>query len=119
MAEAAPAAPPQLTKLQAAEILDKVIAAAKDEALVKDVKGILDKIAEEHKDDPMAQQMQKTAQLMPLAMKNFGPVIKSYGFDESTLLMGLMQVQMLSMGDAELGPKAQTVAGYLAGNFPQ
>ncbi|CAK0886764.1 unnamed protein product [Prorocentrum cordatum] len=85
-APAAPAAPPQLTKAQAAEILDKVIEEAKNEELVKEVKAILEDVKKTHPDDPMAQQMQKMQRLMPLAMQKFGPVIKSYGFDESTLM---------------------------------
>ncbi|CAK0886762.1 unnamed protein product [Prorocentrum cordatum] len=96
-APAAPAAPPQLTKAQAAEILDKVIEEAKNEELVKEVKAILEDVKKTHPDDPMAQQMQKMQRLMPLAMQKFGPVIKSYGFDESTLMVGMMQIQMMSM----------------------
>ncbi|CAK0886763.1 unnamed protein product [Prorocentrum cordatum] len=121
-APAAPAAPPQLTKAQAAEILDKVIEEAKNEELVKEVKAILEDVKKTHPDDPMAQQMQKVdsrepsapcprpaqrrhegqreqqmQRLMPLAMQKFGPVIKSYGFDESTLMVGMMQIQMMSM----------------------
>ncbi|CAK0886761.1 unnamed protein product [Prorocentrum cordatum] len=64
-APAAPAAPPQLTKAQAAEILDKVIEEAKNEELVKEVKAILEDVKKTHPDDPMAQQMQK-ARALPI-----------------------------------------------------
>mmetsp|Transcript_35376 Transcript_35376/g.101743 ORF Transcript_35376/g.101743 Transcript_35376/m.101743 type:complete len:115 (+) Transcript_35376:93-437(+) len=112
----AAAGPPQLSKDQAKEALDEAIKVFEEpsnrESLTHKVKEINEKYTE-----PMERQMNMMMQLMPMVQAMLKDTMVKYGFDENNFMMGVMQIQMHAMGDAEMGPKTEKIMKALKGEI--
>uniref|UniRef100_A0A7S1WPM7 Protein C10 n=1 Tax=Alexandrium catenella TaxID=2925 RepID=A0A7S1WPM7_ALECA len=111
----AAAAPPQLTKDQAKECLTTAVSLFENP---ENKQKLADIVAECNKvEDPMQQQMLKMTKLIPEASSMLGSELEKYGFTKDSLMMGMMQVNMLSMGDDEMQAQCKRVMSFLSGNF--
>jgi len=120
MADAA--APPQLTKDQAKELLEEV------EKLLWDNEENRNKLLAAIKevregptaDDPMQQKMALVQKLMPMVSEFMGQVLQKYGFadaNESHKMAAMMQIQMHSMGDPKMMETVQKIMKALSGDY--
>eukprot|EP00929_Paragymnodinium_shiwhaense_P112281 TRINITY_DN80540_c0_g1_i1.p2 TRINITY_DN80540_c0_g1~~TRINITY_DN80540_c0_g1_i1.p2 ORF type:complete len:116 (+),score=57.49 TRINITY_DN80540_c0_g1_i1:101-448(+) len=105
--------PPQLTLEQAKEALDKAITVF--ETNMPELKGIIEECNKE--EDPMKRQMQLMSKMLPAVQKLLKSEMEKFGFDESNMMMGMMQIQMHSAQDKEMQPKVMRIMNALQGKF--
>mmetsp|Transcript_50083 Transcript_50083/g.93654 ORF Transcript_50083/g.93654 Transcript_50083/m.93654 type:complete len:149 (-) Transcript_50083:131-577(-) len=117
-ATAPPMAPPAtLSPEQAKTIFNTAYEKFSDAETKKELKGIVEEANKV--EDPMMRQMKMMQDLMPAVQKLMNDEIKAYGFTDETVLMGVMQVQLIAMADPELKDKAQELADALQGKFKE
>lgn len=106
-------APPQLTPEQAKSALTEIFSRFQKEenklrfeALVKEC---------EAEENPMMAKMQKFPPLVTEVLKD---LMESLGFQESELMMGVMQIQMHAAKDPDMSSKVGILMQAFTGNIP-
>eukprot|EP00420_Gonyaulax_spinifera_P023645 CAMPEP_0197913202 /NCGR_PEP_ID=MMETSP1439-20131203/76209_1 /TAXON_ID=66791 /ORGANISM="Gonyaulax spinifera, Strain CCMP409" /LENGTH=114 /DNA_ID=CAMNT_0043535039 /DNA_START=71 /DNA_END=415 /DNA_ORIENTATION=- len=108
-------APPQLTKEQAKEAMAEAFKLFEQEDNKAKLKGITEECLKE--EDPMKRQLDMMQKLLPAVNEVLRDVVAKYGFNESTLMMAVMQIQMLSVGDEEMQAGVAKIMAFMSGKL--
>lgn len=109
-----------ITKEKAGKMLDIALAALEEQANVDAVQKIVADAKAELPEDAQAMERQQkiTQGLLEFSKKMLGNKWAEFGIKEEQAMMAGMQIQMMSMTDPDLAPKAQKLMAVVMGKPP-